>query len=270
MEPMKKQRLDRRLVAQGLCPSRALAQRLIRAGRVLVGGRLVDKPAALVSPEVRVELKSLPRYVSRGGEKLEGALRAFGLEVTGAVCLDVGASTGGFTDCLLQHGAARVYAVDVGRGQLDARLRTDPRVVVREGVNARVLGREHVAEPVDLATVDVAFISLEKVLPALVPLLAVEGALVALVKPQFEAGRAQVGRGGVVRDPRVHAEVLARIAAFAARELDLRLQGAVPSPLRGPAGNLEFFLCWRRRGPARALDWSAFVAEAHGTEPAHG
>lgn len=236
-----KERLDVRLVQQGLASSRAQAQALIRAGRVRVAGQVLDKPGHEVPVDSPLEVLARPRYVSRGGEKLEGALQAFGVDPRGKVCLDVGASTGGFTDCLLQHGAARVYAVDVGRGQLDWNLRTDPRVGVREGLNARHLRPEDLGEPVDLATVDVSFISLRLVLPPLSSIVKPGGEVIALVKPQFEAGRGQVRRG-VVRDPAVHEAVLQGIASFAREELDWTVVGSVPSPLRGPAGNQEFFL----------------------------
>ena len=235
-------RLDQLLVARGLAESRAKAQALIQAGQVLVDGQLRDKPGMLVPEDAEISLKERPRYVSRGGEKLEAALRAFGIDPRGKVCLDIGASTGGFTDCLLQHGAGKVYAVDVGKGQLHWKLRTDPRVVVREGLNARYLSYQDIGEPVDLATVDVSFISLKLVLPPLQGIVRPEGDVIALVKPQFEAGRDKVGRGGVVRDPEVHREVLFGIAHFAEEELDWSVAGAIRSPLLGPAGNVEFLL----------------------------
>lgn len=259
-----RKRLDLVLVERGLASSRTLAQRLIQAGRVLVNGQIADKPARLVPAEAQIELQERPRYVSQGGYKLEKALRVFQIDVTGRVCLDVGASTGGFTDCLLQHGAKRVYAVDVGKGQLDWRLRRDPRVVVLEGVNARYLTREQVGEPVDVATVDVSFISVKKILPALTELVKPDGDLVVLVKPQFEAGREHVRRGGVVKDPRVHERVLADVAEFAAKELGLSVQGATHSPLKGPAGNIEFFLHWKdESGQSRVVAFSDVVRRAH-------
>ncbi|MCH7837350.1 MAG: TlyA family RNA methyltransferase, partial [Chloroflexi bacterium] len=203
------------------------------------------RPAAAVAEDVRIELVRPPRYVSRGGEKLEHALRQFDLDVHGLVALDVGASTGGFTDCLLQHGAARVYAVDVGYGQLAYRLRQDPRVAVIERTNIRDLtALPGEADAPTLATIDVSFIGLEKVMPAVLRLLAPEGLIVALVKPQFQARRSEVERGGVVRDPLVHATVLGRVVAWAAGE-GLRFGGLTTSPLRGPAGNSEFFVLWR-------------------------
>ncbi len=253
-------RLDQLLVERGLAESRAKAQALIRAGQVLVDGRVVDKPGTPVPRDAEVVLKARPRYVSRGGEKLEAALRAFDIDPHGKVCLDVGASTGGFTDCLLQHGARRVHAVDVGRGLLHWRLRNDPRVVVHEGVNARYLRPEEIGEPVDLAAVDVSFISLRLILPALVGIVRPKGDVIALVKPQFEAGRDKVGRGGVVRDPGVHREVVAGIARFAEEELGWSVAGAIRSPLLGPAGNVEFFLhLLPRPGASAPLDWDALV-----------
>ncbi len=256
-----KLRLDQLLVARGLAESRAKAQALIRAGEVLVDGQLKDKPGALVPEDAQVSLKGRPRYVSRGGEKLAAALEAFGIDPTGKVCLDIGASTGGFTDCLLQHGAKRVYAVDVGKGQLHWKLRTDPRVAVREGLNARYLSFEDIGEPVDLATCDVSFISLRLVLPPLKGIVRPQGDLIALVKPQFEAGRGKVGRGGVVRDPEVHREVLQGIAEFVEGELGWSVAGAIRSPLLGPAGNVEFFLhILPRPGASSPLNWREFVS----------
>lgn len=234
-------RLDRLLAERGLAASREEAQRLILAGRVLVDGRRVDKAGAPVPPDAEVGVLARSPYVGRGGEKLEAALDALDVAVAAKVCLDVGASTGGFTHCLLLRGARRVYAVDVGHGQLHPTLRDDPRVVVLEGVNARALPPTLFPESPELATVDVSFISLEKVLPAVAVCLAPAGEILALVKPQFEVGRGRVGKGGVVRDPDRHREVLARLAAFAeARGLGVR--GMAASPLKGPKGNREFFL----------------------------
>jgi 23S rRNA (cytidine1920-2'-O)/16S rRNA (cytidine1409-2'-O)-methyltransferase len=236
-----KERLDVFLLARGLAPSRAQAQALIRAGRVRVAGVVVDKPGTAVPLEAAIEVSPGSRYVSRGGEKLAAALTTFQIDPTGKVCLDLGASTGGFTDCLLQRGASRVYAVDVGRGQLDWKLRQDPRVVVREGVNARDLRPEAIGEPVDLVTVDVSFISLKLVLPPLAAILKPGGEVIALVKPQFEAGRKAAPRG-VVRDPDVHDAVVEQVSTFAREELGWTVRGMVPSPLLGPAGNREFFV----------------------------
>lgn len=234
-------RLDKLLVERGLADSRSQAQALILAGRVRVGGRTLDKAGTAVSPEADVAVLEPPRYVSRGGDKLHGALETFEPPVAGALCADIGASTGGFTDCLLKNGAARVYAVDVGKGLIDLRLRTDPRVVVLEGLNARELTASHIPEPLDGAVVDVAFISLRLIFPPLSRLLKQGGWLLALVKPQFEVGRGQVGKGGVVRDKAKHRRVLVEIAE-AARGEGLAVVGLVASPLKGPKGNREFFL----------------------------
>ncbi|RMG51053.1 MAG: TlyA family RNA methyltransferase [Acidobacteria bacterium] len=240
---MKKERLDKLLVARGLVESRQKAQALILAGRVFVDGERFDKPGKAVAATATVEVH-LPdsSYVSRGGVKLEGALAAFNLAVTGAVCLDVGASTGGFTECLLRHGAACVYALDVGRGQLHWKLRSDRRVVVREGVNARYVKPEDFPVQFDLVTVDVSFISLTKVLPALVPLVKPGGMILALIKPQFEVGRGEVGPGGIVRDRVQHARVIREIQTFARERLHLQVRGVVASPIRGAEGNKEFFI----------------------------
>ncbi len=234
-----KHRVDLVLLEQGLAESIQKAQALLMAGQVTVDGRLVDKAGALVNPGAKIEVQTAPQYVGRGGVKLAHALQTFALKVKGAIALDVGASTGGFTDCLLQHGAARVYAVDVGYGQLHLRLRQDPRVVVMERVNARYLFE--LPEMVDMATVDVSFISLAKVLPSVAEHVRSGGQIIALAKPQFEAQRRQVGKGGVIRDPAVHAEVLARLIVWAV-DHGFRLRGLTPSPLLGDAGNREFFL----------------------------
>jgi 23S rRNA (cytidine1920-2'-O)/16S rRNA (cytidine1409-2'-O)-methyltransferase len=242
-----KQRLDRVLVERGLAESREKARRLILAGRVRVGGRPAVKAAQPFDPAAPITVEGGPRFVSRGGEKLEAALAAFGLDVRGRLCLDVGASTGGFTDCLLQHGAARVYALDVGRGQLAWRLRRDPRVVVMEGVNARYLQPRDLPEAPDLAAVDVSFISLRRVLPSVTLAVRAGGDVVTLIKPQFEAGRRDVGRGGVVRRPEIRERVVQTLRAFGETECGLAWVGVVESPLRGPAGNVEFLACWRKR-----------------------
>ncbi len=239
----KKMRLDVLLVERGLAASRSQAQRLIMAGQVRVDGQMAMKPAQAVSPEAQVEVLSPPRFVSRGGEKLAAALTAFPIRVEGRVCADVGASTGGFTDCLLQHGAAKVYAIDVGKGQLDWRLRNDPRVVVMEGVNARYLTR--LPEVVTFVTVDVSFISLRVLLPVLRGWFdpRQSGEMVALIKPQFEAGRREAARGrGVIRDPAVHLRVLHEVLGFAQTH-GYKVAGLLRSPVRGPKGNVEF-LTW--------------------------
>jgi len=234
-------RIDRLLVERGLVESREQAARLILAGEVFVDGKRVDKAGALVGGEASVELQGRAPFVSRGGEKLVHALDAFQMKVAGRVCLDVGASTGGFTDCLLQRGAARVYAVDVGVGQLDARLRKDPRVIVMEKSNARALDPRIFGEQPTLAVIDVSFISLEKVLPSVFGVLAPRGEVIALVKPQFEVGREAVGKGGVVREPALHRQAVARLARYAVLR-GWHVLGVTASPLRGPKGNREFFL----------------------------
>ncbi len=249
-----KRRLDLVLVERGLAPSRAKAQALILAGQVRVDGVLVDKPGAAVAPSAQIELLAPPRYVSRGGEKLAAALQAFGIDPRGKVCLDIGSSTGGFTDCLLQHGAAKVYAVDVGRGLLHWKLRDDPRVVVKEGLNARYLRFEDIGEEVDLVTIDVSFISLRLILPRLSGLVRQEGVVIPLVKPQFEAGREKVKKG-VVRDSKIHREVLESLAQCV-EELNWSVVDAMASPLLGPKGNREFFLkVLPRPGLGEGLPW---------------
>ncbi len=240
-----KERLDLLLVQRGLAESRTQAQRLIMAGEVTVDGQVVTKPGTRVAVKAHVEVRQPLPYVSRGGLKLAAALDEFGLNPAGRVAADVGASTGGFTDVLLQRGARRVYAIDVGYGQLAWKLRQDPRVVVMERTNARYL--ESLPEPVDLVTIDASFISLRLLLPAVRKWLRPGGDVIALVKPQFEAGREQVGKGGVVRNPAVHRQVLRDLATWA-RERGWRVAGVTVSPLRGPAGNVEFFL-WLSLNP---------------------
>lgn len=231
-------RLDEALVERGLVENRSRAQALIMAADVLVNGAPVTRAGARVRSSDELSLKAPPRFVSRGGDKLDHALNAFGIDVLGLIAADFGASTGGFTDCLLQRGAARVFAIDVGYGQLASRLRADPHVVVIDRMNARHL--ESLPERVDLVTIDVSFIGLSLVLPAARNLLSERGQIVALIKPQFEAGRTDVGHGGVVRDPRVHRRVLENQFTLAA-DLGLGITGLAASPLRGPAGNIEFF-----------------------------
>jgi 23S rRNA (cytidine1920-2'-O)/16S rRNA (cytidine1409-2'-O)-methyltransferase len=234
-------RLDQLLVERGLAATRAEALRLVLAGRVRVDGAAADKPGRLCRADVQVTVTAVSPFVGRGGEKLTAALERFGVNPAGRVCLDVGASTGGFTDCLLQRGARRVYAVDVGHGQLHPRIAGDARVTALEGVNARNLTPARLDEPPTLATVDVSFISLEKVIPAVAACLSGGAEIVALAKPQFEVGRGRVGKGGVVRDAAGHREVLRRLAAFATPH-GLGVHGIVASPLRGARGNREFFL----------------------------
>ena len=254
----RKQRLDLELVARGLASSRQQAQQLIRSGRVRSGDRLLDKPGIDVAVDLPLEVRLPPRFVSRGGEKLEAALQALDLPVEGRVCLDGGISTGGFSDCLLQHGAARIYGIDVGYGQTAWSLRTDARVVLRERTNLRHLTPADLYGPgdprPDLAVADVSFISLALVLPALLALLQppAPGAgvdLVVLVKPQFEVGRARVGKGGVVREPGAHCEAIGGVIRAAAT-LGLAAAGLIASPITGPAGNHEYLL-WLR--PSNSL-----------------
>jgi 23S rRNA (cytidine1920-2'-O)/16S rRNA (cytidine1409-2'-O)-methyltransferase len=240
----RKARLDLALVARGLARSREEAQRLVLAGQVRVGDRPATKPSEGIADGVPLAVDVRPRFVSRGGDKLAGALAAFGLDPAGRVALDVGASTGGFTDCLLSRGARRVYAVDVGYGQLDWRLRQDPRVLVLERQNVRRLEPGAISDPIEIVVVDVSFISLRLVLPRLPSLLAANADVVALVKPQFEVGKGHVGKGGVVRDSLLHRQAVEGVREVA-RSLDFAERGFVESTLRGPKGNREFFLWWR-------------------------
>lgn len=243
-----KTRLDILVAEQGLAESREQAQRLIRAGRITVNGRVADKPGVSFDPRCAVALSGpASRFVSRGGEKLQAALEAFGLSPQDQVCLDVGASTGGFTDCLLQGGARRVYAVDVGRAQLHEKLRADERVVVLEGVNARGLPPEMIGGQIEFCTADVSFISLLKVMPAVCAVLGEGATAVLLIKPQFEAGARYVRKGGVVRDPQVHRAVLRQVIQGLG-EIGFEWRGLIVSPLRGPAGNREY-LAWVRYQP---------------------
>lgn len=241
MTKVHKERLDRLLVERGLADSRQQAQRIIMAGQVRAGERVVDKPGTRLAVTTPVTVTEGLPYASRGGFKLAAALDAFAVDVGEWVVADVGASTGGFTDCLLQRGAARVYAIDVGYGQLAWKLQQDPRVVVMDRTNARYL--ERLPEPVDLATIDVSFIPLKLILPAVTGWLRPGGQIVALIKPQFEAGRGQVGKGGVVRDSAIHRAVLCDITGWAEAR-GLGLMGLLRSPLTGPAGNVEFLAHW--------------------------
>ncbi|MGE0495126.1 MAG: TlyA family RNA methyltransferase [Vulcanimicrobiota bacterium] len=257
---MPKERVDKLLVARGLCESRERAQALVMAGQVYAADQKVVKPATQVELDCPLEVRQGLAYVSRGGLKLEKALDSFGLEVSGRAALDIGASTGGFTDCLLQRGARSVMAVDVGKGQLAWKLRQDARVHVLEKVNARYLTAEQLPTPVEAVTADVSFISLELILEPVARLLAPEAWVVTLVKPQFEAGRRQVGKGGVVRDPSVHQQVIEKVMACGAR-LGLVLSGLTHSPIQGPAGNIEYLLAFG----GRPIDTSAeaVVRAAH-------
>jgi 23S rRNA (cytidine1920-2'-O)/16S rRNA (cytidine1409-2'-O)-methyltransferase len=255
---MAKIRLDVLLVERGFAESRAKAQAMIMAGQVRVADQVVLKPATAVLAEAVLTVDSGPRFVSRGGEKLDAALESFGMEVTGWVCADVGASTGGFTDCLLQHGATKVYAIDVGKGILHWKLRNDPRVVVMEETNARYV--ESLPEPLSLVTMDASFISLKILLPVVEKWLASsQGSreIIALIKPQFEAGKKDVARGdGVIRDPEIHKQVLLDILGFAQRE-GFGIRGLIKSPLLGPKGNAEF-LVWLG-DEKREIDINEFV-----------
>ncbi len=242
---MPKQRLDVLVVQQGLCDSREQAQRLILAGEVSVKGQLVTKPGTKVDDALPITVKNKPRYVSRGGLKLEGALKAFPVKADGKVCLDIGSSTGGFTDCLLQHGAIRVHAVDVGTNQLVWKLRNDPRVIVKEQFNARYMTPEDLGEKVQLIVSDVSFISLTKILPAAYECLEEGGDLLVLIKPQFELQPEDIGPGGIVRDPALHQRAVDKIHRFVVEELHREWCGVADSPITGMEGNKEF-LAWLR------------------------
>jgi len=239
---MRKERLDKLLVEKGVVQSRDRARALIMAGKVSVEGNRIDKPGIHINIDVQLKLQGGDSsYVSRGGEKMEGALKVFGIDPKGMVVMDVGASTGGFTDCVLQKGAKKVYAVDVGYGQLAWRLQKDPRVVNLERRNIRYLQREEVPEEIDMILIDTAFISIEKFLPHLLGFLKKEGAILSLIKPQFEVEKGEVGKGGVVRDKALHEKVINRISNFS-RGLRLKILGVTESPLLGPKGNKEFFI----------------------------
>lgn len=243
-----KQRLDAAVYERGLAPSREKARGMVMAQEVFVNGKIIDKPGARVKPNDDITLKSKPRFVSRGGEKLAGALGDFRFDPSGKICADVGASTGGFTDCLLQNGATKVYSIDVGYGQLDYTLRQDERVVVMERTNARYV--ESLSEQVDMVVVDASFISLQLLIPAFKHWLRPQADVIALIKPQFEAGKQDVGKGGVIRDPDIHRRVLESTLVFVQLQgFDIR--GLTMSPLKGPAGNTEF-LVWFSQGQAAA------------------
>ena len=242
---MPKQRLDVLIVSRGLCDSREQAQRLILAGEVTVRDQVITKPGTKVDDSLPITLKSKPKYVSRGGLKLEGALQAFPVSVQGKVCLDIGSSTGGFTDCLLQNGALRVHAVDVGTNQLVWKLRNDPRVIVREQFNARYMTPEDLGEKVELIVSDVSFISLTKILPAAYGCLLPGGDLLVLIKPQFELQPEDIGAGGIVRDPELHQRAVDKIHDFVVNELGREWMGIADSPIKGMEGNKEF-LAWLR------------------------
>ncbi len=253
-----RERLDRLLVARGLVDTREQASRLILAGSVRVAGQVADKQAMLVRVDAPIEIdQPLSAYVSRGGDKLAPALDAFGIDPRGHIALDVGASTGGFTDCLLQRGVARVYAVDVGYGQLAWRVRQDPRVLPIERQNIRHIAPEQLPEPIELAVIDVSFISLTLVLPVVIRFLAPEAWVVALIKPQFEVGKGQVGRGGIVRDERQRREVVEKIVTFA-EECGLKTTGTLESPVVGQKGNREILAGWQ---------WLPRAAQSASTTP---
>lgn len=268
---VKKKRLDVLLVERGLQESRQRAQAAIMSGEVFVAGQRVDKPGTAVAEDAEVEVRGAAlAYVSRGGLKLEKAMATFPIDLTGAVCADIGASTGGFTDCMLQNGAARVYAVDVGYGQLAWKLRSDPRVVCLERTNARYLTSEQIPEPLDFASIDVSFISLKLIFPALHGLLKENGHLACLIKPQFEAGREKVGKKGVVRDPKVHLEVLEHFLEHA-KESNFTVLGITYSPIRGPEGNIEYLgYLEKSDGQDQIPDLKALVAESHQVLQEHG
>lgn len=257
---MKKDRADALLVSRGLCDSREQAKRLILAGEVRTGDRVVDKPSMALAPDAPLEVKEKLRYVGRGGLKLEGALDAFEINPEGWVCIDVGASTGGFTDCLLQRGATRVHAVDVGTNQLVWKLRSDPRVIVKEQFNARHMVPADIGEKVKLAVTDLSFISLTKVLPAIFSVVEGSGFVVCLIKPQFELQREDITKGGIVRDPALHQRAVEKIKEFATVQYGCDWLGLIPSPITGTDGNQEF-LAWIRI-PAEGIPEISPVADS--------
>ena len=245
---MKRERIDKLLVDLGMADSRTKAQAMIMAGSVLVDEKRIEKPSESFAADANIRIKGdgpESRYVGRGGLKLEAALREFSVDPTGYICIDVGSSTGGFTDCLLQRGALKVFAVDVGTNQLVWTLRNDPRVTVMENTNARELSPEDFAVRFDLAVMDVSFISVTKLLPVLIPLLKDEGRVITLIKPQFEVGKGEVGKGGIVREPEKHERVVAEINSFA-ETLGLRVRGLIDSPILGAAGNKEFLALYEK------------------------
>ena len=252
-----KKRLDVLLVEQGLAESRQRAQAAIMSGQVFVGGQRADKPGTAVPEDAEIEVRGGLGYVSRGGLKLEKAMAAFPIDLTGAVCADIGASTGGFTDCMLQNGATKVYAVDVGYGQLDWKLRSDERVVCMERTNARYLDRDQIPDELDFASIDVSFISLKLILPAVHRVLKEGGHVACLIKPQFEAGREKVGKKGVVRDPDVHLEVLENFLTHA-KDSGFTVLDITFSPIRGPEGNIEYL------GYLESGDWVEKTFDLHG------
>jgi 23S rRNA (cytidine1920-2'-O)/16S rRNA (cytidine1409-2'-O)-methyltransferase len=259
MNRQEKRRLDQLVLERGLAPSREKARAFIMAGEVLVNQSIVDKPGALTPADAEITLRARARFVSRGGEKLAAALEAFPVPVSGAVCADVGASTGGFTDCLLQSDAARVYAIDVGYGQIAFSLRQDERVIVMERTNARHL--DALPEKVDLVVIDASFISLRLLLPTVLGWLKPSAHIIPLIKPQFEAGRDDVGKGGVVRDHAIHARVLREVLE-SAQQLGLDVRGVIRSPLKGPAGNIEFLAWLACPAESPSIDLDALIHAA--------
>lgn len=237
---MANQRVDSLLVTRGLCDSREQAKRLIMAGEVMTGTERISKPSQKIAEDADLSVKEKPRYVGRGGFKIEGALREFGIDPTGWVCADLGASTGGFTDCLLQHGASKVHAIDVGTNQLVWKLRSDERVVSKERFNARNLTVDDIGEKVMLVVMDLSFISLTKVLPSAFAILEEGGSVVSLIKPQFELSREEVGKGGIVREPGLHQKAVDKIRSFITEELGREWAGLMTSPITGTDGNVEF------------------------------
>lgn len=256
-------RLDSRIFELGLTESREKAKAFIMAGQVFVNGMKVVKAGTTVLPEDKIEVRGTSEFVSRGGHKLKKAMEVFPIDLNGKICMDIGASTGGFTDCMLQNGASKVYSIDVGYGQLAWKLRSDPRVVNLERTNVRYITAEQVPDAIDFFSVDVSFISLCLVLPAAYPLLRDGGECVCLIKPQFEAGREKVGKKGVVRDKSVHAEVIAKIDAFA-RELGFTVCGLDFSPIKGPEGNIEYLIHLKKKdGESLPIDIDAVVEASH-------
>ena len=260
---MAKQRLDQYLVEQGLVPSRSMAQSVIMAGEVYINGQKASKAGEAVTGEEQIELRGKTlQYVSRGGLKLEKAMQVFPIDIAGKICMDIGASTGGFTDCMLQNGASKVYSIDVGYGQLAWKLRQDSRVVNLERTNIRYVTEEQVPDAVDFFSVDVSFISLKLVLPVAFSLLQEQGQGVCLIKPQFEAGREKVGKKGVVRDPAVHMEVIENVLEFT-KEIGFSVLGLDFSPVRGPEGNIEYLMYVGKQGENKEFDIPGLVKESH-------
>ncbi len=257
-----KDRIDIVITDRGLCNSREKAKTLIMAGLVTVNGEKIDKPGTKIDSEANIEIKEQNEFVSRGGYKLKKAIQIYNLDLTGKICADIGASTGGFTDCMLKNGASKIYAVDVGYGQLAWTLRNDPRVVNMERINARYLNAESIPDGLDFFSVDVAFISLSKILPAVTALMKRDGECVCLIKPQFEAGREFVGKKGVVRDKTVHLNVINNIIEVV-RELGLTVKGLAYSPIKGPEGNIEYLIYAGKSGEPCEINPGDVVEEAH-------